>query len=61
MYFYCLLQQQYIFIHDCIKDILERKRQKELESENEGLYGNDSLYGNSGVQDNIYDNQAFGK
>ncbi|CAC5393947.1 Phosphatidylinositol phosphatase PTPRQ,Tyrosine-protein phosphatase 10D,Receptor-type tyrosine-protein phosphatase O [Mytilus coruscus] len=48
-------EQQYIFIHDCIKDILEKKRQKELE-DGEGLYGNVS---NQNNQDNIYSNDAF--
>ncbi|XP_052067762.1 tyrosine-protein phosphatase 10D-like [Mytilus californianus] len=53
-------EQQYIFIHDCIKDILEKKRQKELEDgeglDGEGLYGN---VGNPNNQDNIYSNDAF--
>ncbi|XP_076079590.1 phosphatidylinositol phosphatase PTPRQ-like [Mytilus galloprovincialis] len=53
-------EQQYIFIHDCIKDILEKKRQKEIEEgeglDGEGLYGN---VGNSNNQDNIYSNDAF--
>ena len=60
-YFFILLKQQYIFIHDCIKDVIERKRQRELESENEGWYVNHNVYGNDAAQDNIYDNQAFGK
>ncbi|XP_063402382.1 tyrosine-protein phosphatase 10D-like [Mytilus trossulus] len=47
-------EQQYIFIHDCIKDILEKKRQKELE-DGDGLYGNVD----NNQDHNIYSNEAF--
>ncbi|XP_052089968.1 tyrosine-protein phosphatase 10D-like [Mytilus californianus] len=47
-------EQQYIFIHDCIKDILEKKRQKELE-DGDGLYGNVD----NDQDHNIYSNEAF--
>lgn len=53
--FIFILQQQYIFIHDCIKDILEKKRQKELE-DGDGLYGNVD----NDQDHNIYSNEAFG-
>ena len=31
---YVYLQQQYVFIHDCVNEILERKRQALMEQDN---------------------------
>ena len=56
-------QQQYIFIYDCIRDILEKKRLREQQTNEENLYENpnvkeEDLYDNN---DFIYENKAFGK
>nr|KAG5687401.1 hypothetical protein BaRGS_021614 [Batillaria attramentaria] len=47
--------KQYVFIHDALKLIIERKVRAMEEAENEGLYQN------TGFQDNVYANQAFGQ
>nr|KAG5706782.1 hypothetical protein BaRGS_004117 [Batillaria attramentaria] len=46
-------EKQYVFIHDALKLIIERKVRAMEEAENEGLYQN------TGFQDNVYANQAF--
>ncbi|KAK7464623.1 hypothetical protein BaRGS_00037823, partial [Batillaria attramentaria] len=48
-------EKQYVFIHDALKLIIERKVRAMEEAENEGLYQN------TGFQDNVYANQAFGQ
>lgn len=54
IFFFVYFQQQYIFIHDCVKDLLEKKRKKEMEDEN--IYMNNF----NNMDENIYENKAFG-
>ena len=49
-----LLQKQYVFIHDTLKLIVEKKIER-MQQENE-----EHIYGNTEQDDHIYANQAFG-
>ena len=52
-------QQQYIFIYDCIRDILNKKRlflREQEEANNENYYGNEEDLRN----EKFYENTEFG-